>query len=326
MSRFRRLLLLPPAFLLTACSAGPPEIATTGGGLKPVESTGQFPADLHVELPPAGADMAGQAPPSLSFNTVSRAPDDFEVMVASGRIIPVADKESQQIIGWRLSGELYNGGSQIFSNGQVIIELQSTANPARSQNLLPQAVQSGGFIPLEANEWGVYDVLVSRESLSLNRPESSASPPPPAGSSPPASSATAQESAGGGQIDKISIGIRKIEDESPWVRLKITDLEFVRQADRYLLRGTITNNLKKPITRLLVRYWAVIDQGKIPEGARTADQVMAANTWMAEQAILTPGQTYRFESGLLPFTVSDQQQMAEKDPQLSALAAGQELK
>jgi len=286
------IVLLVAIFLLTGC-------------VHPPTTTPKNTPRVSLDDPaPAGGELADEVgewsglsisdlnlePPQLSFQSgqKSRSPAG-SLMVASGRFLPVTNKDGQSIVAWRLVGEIYNGQEKVLKNGQMILEIIDNDN---TRTLLPSPIQPGGFIPVNSQERSVYDVLISEPT-------------------------TAQT---------LSIGIRKLDQPNDLIRLTVTDSEFVRQGDKYLVRGTIVNDRDQPVVGLLVRFWAVVDQDQIPEGAKTADQVVAVGTWQAAQDILAPSQSRYFEAKLVPLTPSDRDQMTTATPGLSVFAAATPLK
>ena len=249
-------------------------------------------------------ELPGVTAPALSFSAAGPSNPSIPAapLVASGRIIPVADKDGQQIVGWRILGEIYNGSKQLIENAQMLVELAQ--KDSQTKNILPESVQSGGFIPLKSGEWGVYDVLIAASSLQQAGEEFSA--------------------------DRVSIGIRRLSDSTDLVRLETKDLKFTPVAadsgTYYKVTGTIINNSGSAVVGPLLRFWAVVDRGEVPEGARTSDQVVAVATWSSPQEILSSGQSKKFETAFIPLTQNDRDLMASQSAQLSALAAAKILK
>ncbi len=255
----------------------------------------------------AEPELPGVKPPAISLNPSGRSgnsgpSDPSGLLVASGRIVPVADKDGKQIVGWRILGEIYNGSKELIENAQILVELAQ--KDSRTKNILPESVQSGGFIPLKPGEWGVYDILIAASALQTPGEEFSA--------------------------DRISIGVRRLSESNDLVRLDTQDLKFTPVAAEsgtyYKATGTIINNSKLPVVGPLLRFWAVVDRGAVPQGARTADQVVAIATWDSPQEILSSGQSKKFETAFSPLTQSDRALMATQSAQLSAAAAAKLLK
>lgn len=264
-------------------------------------------------------DLSGQADPqlpgvkapavSLNASGHSNPSDASGLLVISGRIIPVADKDGKQIIGWRMLGEIYNSTKELVENAQMLVELAQSDSQVK--NILPESVQSGGFIPVKSGERGVYDILIAASAL--------------------------EEPGESFVADRISIGVRpaspaggRLPDSSELLRLDTADLKFTPVAADsgtvYKVTGAIINNSKSAAVGPLIRLWAVVDRGETPQGARTADQVVAVATWESPQEILSSGQSKKFEISLAPLTQNDRELMATQSAQLSALAAAKLLK
>ena len=190
----------------------------------------------------------------------------------------------------------------MVENTQILVELAQT--DSKTKNILPESVQSGGFIPLKSGDRGVYDILIAASAL---------------------------EDAGESfTADRVSIGVRRLSDASELVRLETNDLKFTPVAAQsgttYKVSGTIINNSAVTVVGPLLRFWAVVDSGEIPQGSRTADRVVAVATWESPQEILSSGQSKKFETAFSPLTQNDRDLMATQSAQLSALAAAKLLK
>lgn len=312
MKRASYLILL--SLLLSGCSLLP----KSGDNAPPPGDSITIPTSSDDGLSKSGVklgsevDLSGRADPQLpgvkapaiSLNRFDRfdPSDRSPLLVASGRIIPVADKDGTQIVGWRILGEIYNGTQELVENAQMLVEL--VQSDSKTKNILPESVQSGGFIPLKSGDRGVYDILIAASSLAE-----------------PGESFAA---------DKISIGVRRLTETTELVRLDVWDLKFTPVVSdagtTYKVTAAIVNNLKTPIVGPLLRFWAVVDSGEIPQGARTADQVVAVATWASPQEILASGQSKKLETTLTPLTQNDRELMATSSAQLSALAAAKLLK
>ena len=255
--------------------------------------------DLSGQAEP---ELPGVKAPAISLNHSSAKGGSPGLLVASGRIIPVADKDGKYIVGWRIPGEIYNGGKEVIENAQILVELAQT--DSRTKNLLPESVQSGGFIPIKSGERGVYDILIAASSL--------------------------EEPGEGFAADRVSIGVRRLADPGELVRLDTKDLKFTpvsaESGTYYKVSGTIVNNSGSAVVGPVLRFWAVVDRGEIPEGARTGDQVVGVATWTSPQEILVAGQGKKLETSFFPLTQSDRELMATMSAQLSALAAAKLLK
>lgn len=304
------IIILILAFLLSGCSLLP-----KSGDNASLNPAGQIAIPTPSESGLAGVklgsevDLSGEGepelpgikPPAITFGTSGTSGTSVP-LVASGRIVPVADKDGKQIVGWRILGEIYNGTQELVKNAQILVELAQSDSSIK--NILPESVQSGGFIPLKSGERGVYDVLVAASSL--------------------------REAGESFSADRISIGVRRLAESTELVRPDVKDLKFtpVVSADGtiYKINATLINNLKTPIVGPILRFWAVVDRGEIPQGARTADQVVAVATWESPQEILAAGQSKKLETTLSPLTQSDRRLMATQSAQLSALAAAKILK
>ena len=303
------------SILLSGCSL----IPKTGGNASLSGDAITIPTPGDSGLSQSGVklgsevDLSGQAEPELpgvkapALSFSNAGPSDSSnpssgLLVASGRIIPVADKDGKQIVGWRILGEIYNGTKELVENTQILVELAQT--DSKTKNILPESVQSGGFIPLKSGDRGVYDILIAASAL---------------------------EDAGESfTADRVSIGVRRLSDASELVRLETNDLKFTPVAAQsgttYKVSGTIINNSAVTVVGPLLRFWAVVDSGEIPQGARTADRVVAVATWESPQEILSSGQSKRFETAFSPLTQNDRDLMATQSAQLSALAAAKLLK
>lgn len=302
-------LLLSGCILIPKTGENPPPPGDSGlsqSGFATPEPLAAAGVKLGSEVDLSGRtdpELPGVNAPALSFSGGPSRPSDPSVpLVASGRIIPVADKDGKQIVGWRILGEIYNGTQKLVENAQMLVEL--VQNDSKTKNILPQSVQSGGFIPLKSGDRGVYDILIAASSL---------------------------EDAGESfSADRISIGVRRLADPADLVRLDVKDLKFTPVAADsgtiYKVTATIVNNTKSAVVGPLLRFWAVVDRGIVPQGARTADQVVAVATWESPQEILSSGQSKKLETFLSPLTQSDRQLMATQSAQLSALAAAKILK
>lgn len=307
-------IILILAFLLSGCSLLPKSgnnVSIAGGQIAiptPSEeglSRSGVKLGSEVDLSGEGEpELPGVKTPAIDFNRSSRSSpsDRSSPLVASGRVVPVADKDGKYIVGWRILGEIFNGRQELLENAQILVELAQ--NDSNIKNILPESVQSGGFIPLKSGERGVYDILIAASTLAEAGEEFSA--------------------------DRISIGVRRLTETTELVRLDAKDLKFTPVAAEtgtiYKINATIVNNLKTPIVGPILRFWAVVDRGEVPQGARISDQVVAVATWESPQEILAAGQSKKLETSLSPLTQSDRQLMATSSAQLSALAAAKILK
>ena len=288
------------SLFLSGCSL----IPKTGGNasLSGDAITIPTPGDSGLSQSGVKLELPGVKPPVISLNSTSAKGESVGLLVASGRIIPVADKDGKQIVGWRILGEIYNSTKELVENTQILVELAQT--DSKTKNILPESVQSGGFIPLKSGDRGVYDILIAASAL---------------------------EDAGESfTADRVSIGVRRLSDPTDLVRLDTQDLKFTPVAAQsgttYKVSGTIINNSAVTVVGPLLRFWAVVDSGEIPQGARTADRVVAVATWESPQEILSSGQSKRFETAFSPLTQNDRDLMATQSAQLSALAAAKLLK
>lgn len=261
-------------------------------------SASNFSADINFpELtPPAfvqpGGNSAGQA--------------GKEARVLSGRLIPMADKEGKTVVGWRVIGELYNDGQQLFDNGQIMIGIGDRV-------LLAEPVQPGGFLPIAVGERMVYDTLIGEAFRSENvtisiRKVDTANPYiiigvenikfKKSGSSVILKSESASDEGSSSPRGVGEAGASAVPAPAP----------------KFTVSGTIRNITGKSVTGLMVRFWVV-----------SGEEVIAVGTWQAAQDVLASGQTRDFEAEITALTGVDQEKLGTGEVGLSAAGAGKPL-
>lgn len=230
------------------------------------------------------------------------------IAVLSGRLVPVADNEKKEIVGWRVLGELLNTSNDEVPNAQIFVNMfssaptgtETTVQAELKKTVMPDWAQSGGFFPIRPNERSVYDVFLSRESV----------------------------------IEEVSMNVaireQKEQIDTALRRLEIKNLSLVQKSipkqsqeadassssdvqyqQQYIVRGTLKNDLSVPVKDLLVRFW-------MSENT----QVIAVGTWRASQDVLAPSEIRAFESELTPLTQADIELVASSSAVISAMGAG----
>lgn len=277
-------LILAAAIFLAACQR--PGI----GFISPDESLAPPQSALPDGAPPGGLF------PAVDFDKLSGDLKKDTPQVVSGRLLPVVDREGKTVVGWRIVGEIYNPGSELINQAAIFIGIKNV--DSEEQTILPDEVQTGGFLPIQPGARSVYDVLIN----------------------------------GAYQAQSISIGVKILssdQDQKQPAKFKISleNIQFKQLDDKsgFSIKADVVNTSGKTLKKPTVRMWAVVDQGQIPAGAKTSDEVVAVNTWQSGQEVLNPGQRRPLEATLLPLSNRDSQLIATMSAQLSIEAIGEEL-
>lgn len=270
----------------------PPPTDLSQTGLATLELADNPAALDSIDLSDINLSGGELLPPGfkLNFDQPNQAGQSDLISLLSGRVIPVTAKDSQEIVGWRIVGELVNHTGKTIADGQLVISL-TPAGQTEVRTLLPQALQPGGVLPIPPATVSVYDVLLRQVE----------------------------------EAENISIGLRPQENPAK-KSLRVTNLNFTKRVTdtrvSFIVRGRVTNDSDELIRDPVVQFWAVVTAAEAPPGAKTKDQVVAVGSWLSAQEVLGLSQSREFETVLTPLTIHDKELMESGQVGLSAIAGG----